>query len=136
MSRPARVDDIETIALALPRTAKVSGWGGRPAYQVSRKWFVGFRSPRPDALDEDGERLTDVILIRVPDESEKLALVQDDGPFFTTSHFDGYNAVLVRESQLDEISRVELAEILTDAWRTCAPKTVVRAYDEARSADE
>ncbi|MGH3357492.1 MAG: MmcQ/YjbR family DNA-binding protein [Nocardioidaceae bacterium] len=134
MSRPARVDDIEEIALALPRAEKVAGWGGRPAYRVSRKWFCGFRSPRPDALDEHGERLTDVVLIRVPDESEKLALVQGDGPFFTTSHFDGYNAVLVREARLGELGRDELTEVLVDAWRTCAPKTVVKAYDAEHPA--
>ncbi|WP_371190642.1 hypothetical protein [Tsukamurella sp. 1534] len=95
---------------------------------MSGKVFCGNRSPRPDAVDEDGARLDDVILIRTPDESDKLALVQADGPFFTTPHFDGYNAVLVRASRLREITRDELAEVITDAWCSCAPKTVVTKW--------
>ncbi len=79
-------------------------------------------------MDDDGRRLDDVIMIRTPDESDKLALVQADGPFFTTPHFDGFNAVLIRASRLGEITREELAEVITDAWRSCAPKTVVAEW--------
>ncbi|MET9327494.1 MmcQ/YjbR family DNA-binding protein [Tsukamurella sp. NPDC003166] len=128
MARAARVEDVAAIAQALPRVVEIAGWGGRPAWQVSKKVFCGNRSPRPDAVDGDGARLDDVILIRTPDESDKLALVQADGPFFTTPHFDGYNAVLIRASRLGEISRDELREVIEDAWCACAPKTVVRAW--------
>ncbi|BDD82409.1 hypothetical protein TPB0596_21720 [Tsukamurella pulmonis] len=128
MGRRARIEDVAEIALALPRVVEITAWGGRTAWQVSKKVFCGNRSPRPDAIDADGVRLDDVILIRTPDESDKLALVQADGPFFTTPHFDGYNAVLIRASRLREITRDELAEVIEDAWCACAPKTVVRAW--------
>ncbi|TWS22180.1 hypothetical protein FK268_20595 [Tsukamurella sputi] len=134
MTRAARVEDVAEVALALPRVVQIAGWGGRPAWQVSKKVFCGHRSPRPDAVDADGVRLDDVILMRTPDESDKLALVQADGPFFTTSHFDGYNAVLIRASRLAEITRAELAEVIEDAWCACAPKTVVRAWLAERGA--
>ncbi|KXP00673.1 MmcQ/YjbR family DNA-binding protein [Tsukamurella pseudospumae] len=134
MARAARIADVAAIALALPRVVEIAGWGGRPAWQVSKKVFCGNRSPRPDAVDENGARLEGVILIRTPDESDKLALVQADGPFFTTPHFDGYNAVLIRASRLGEISRDELREVIEDAWSACAPTTVVRAWLAERDA--
>ena len=33
---------------------------------------------------------------------------------------------------LDRIDEDELRELVTDAWRMCAPKTVVREYDRER----
>ena len=45
--------------------------------------------------------------------------------YFTTPHFDGYPAVLVR---LAEISVPELTELITDAWLAQAPKTLVKAF--------
>lgn len=90
----------------------------KPVYQVGGKSFVFFRHPRPDAVDPDtGQRYDDVIVFWVPDEGDKLALVQDDSsPFFTTPHFDGHRSVLLRASRLGEISYDELAEAVQDAW--------------------
>ena len=65
----------------------------------------------------------------MPGESEKRALVDDERlPFFTIDHFNGYNAVLVQQSRLGEMSRAELAEIITDAWLTKAPKSLAKAF--------
>ena len=77
-----------------------------------------FRNPRPDATDpETGERYPDVIMFWVPSESDKQALVQDGAsPFFTTPHFDGHPSVLLRASQLGELTVPELAEVVQDAW--------------------
>jgi hypothetical protein len=45
-------------------------------------------------------------------------MVQDDSsPFFSTPHFDGHLAVLLRASRLGEISYAELAEVVQEAWR-------------------
>ncbi|NNL49026.1 MAG: hypothetical protein HKO76_11755, partial [Acidimicrobiia bacterium] len=44
--------------------------------------------------------------------------------FFTTSHFDGYPAVLVRASHLDELDRVTLVEVIADAWLSRSSKRV------------
>lgn len=69
----------------------------------------------------------------VPDDAAKSALVNDPLlPFFTVPHFDGYNAVLVQESRLGEISREELAEILVEAWATRAPKKLVADFFAGR----
>ena len=119
--------------MSLPEVATRGTWGGRPAYAVKGKNFVVFREPRPDAVDpETGERMDDVVVITVPDESAKQALVQSGGPWFTTPHFNGYNAVLVRQRDLGSITRQELAEVVTDAWATRAPKRLARGFFEGR----
>jgi hypothetical protein len=63
---------------------------------------------------------------RVADVGVKEALVADAPDiYFTTPHFDGYAAVLVR---LAEISSVELAELIEEAWLDRAPKTLVKRF--------
>ena len=106
------------LARAMPHVTVYPGTKGRPVYQVGGKSFVFFRNPRPDAFDpETGERWDDVIVLWVPDEGDKLAMVQDDSsPYFTTPHFDGHPSVLVRASRLGEITYDELAEVVQEAW--------------------
>jgi hypothetical protein len=56
----------------------------------------------------------------------KEALIADDPRvFFTTSHFDGYAAILVR---LDRIALEDLDEIVTEAWLARAPRRLAEAY--------
>ncbi len=130
-SRAARPRDVADICSGLPETEATTSWGDRPTFAVRGKGFVIYRGPQKDAVDEHGERLPDVIMIRTPDAADKEALVQADGPFFTTHHFTGYNAVLVQESRLGELSRAELSEILTEAWLSVAPKRLARQFLEA-----
>ncbi|GAA1638899.1 hypothetical protein GCM10009744_30510 [Kribbella alba] len=116
--RKARVADVHEVALGMPHVTVASGSKENPVYQVGGKSFVFFRTPRPDAFDaETGERYSDVIVIWVESEEDKLALVSDESnPFFTTPHFDGHLSVLVRASRLPELSRQELTEVIQDAW--------------------
>lgn len=128
-ARKAKLSDIGEIALGLPEVEEGTAWGDRPAYKVRGKSFLLFREPRPDAIDPDtGERMDDVIMFTVPDQADKDALVEGDGPWFTTPHFNGYNAVLLRQRDLREVSRAELAEVVTDAWAARAPKRLVKEY--------
>lgn len=122
--RPATVDDVHRIAASMPHVNRVVGPQGNPIYQVGGKSFVYFRTPRPDATDPDtGERYTDVIILWVESEADKLALTQDPAsPFFTTPHFDGHLSALVRASRLAEIGTTELAELIQDAWLSRASK--------------
>lgn len=117
-TRPARVEDVHDLALGMPHVTVHPGTQDRPVYQVGGKSFVFFRNPRPDAFDPDtGERYDDVIVLWVPSEGDKLALVQDESsPFFTTPHFDGHLSVLIRARHLGEISYDELAEVVQEAW--------------------
>jgi hypothetical protein len=131
------VEDVHELASAMPHVTVERGGGGNAVYQVGGKSFVFFRTPRPDAFDPDtGERYDDVIVLWVPEEADKQALVQDpDSPFFTTPHFDGHPSVLVRASRLGEVSRSELAEVVTDAWLSRASPTRARAWLAAHPQD-
>jgi len=116
--RPASEADIHQVALGMPFVTVEHSGGGRPVYQVGRKSFVFFRTPRSDAVDPDtGERYDDVVVFWVDGEAEKQGLVQDPStPFFSTAHFDGHPSVLLRLSRIGELTRAELAETVEDAW--------------------
>jgi len=132
-SRKARPADVDEICASLPETELGISWGDRPTWKVPAgrkgRGFVLHRAPQKNVVDPaTGEPYPDLLVISVPDESAKLALVESDGPFFTIPHFDGYNAVLVQQSRLGELTRQELEEIITDAWATKAPKKLVKEH--------
>lgn len=129
---PATARDIHDLAASLPHTELVHGPSGNPVYQVGRKSFVYFRTPRKDACDPmTGEPYRDVVILWVDGEDAKQALVQDPGsPFFTTGHFDGHPSVLLRLSRVGELSRRELAELIEDAWLSRASARRGRLYLE------
>lgn len=52
-------------------------------------------------------------------------IADDPAVFFTTPHFDGYSAVLVR---LEEIAVENLEEVIVEAWLARAPKRVAQDY--------
>jgi hypothetical protein len=128
--RRARVEDVHELAMRMPHVTIWPGKQGNPVYQVGGKSFVFFRTPRPDAVDPDTkERYPDVIVFWVPSEADKQALVQDEAtPFFTTPHFDGHPSVLVRASQIGDLTVQELTEIIQDAWLTQASPTRAKAW--------
>ncbi|MGH2444588.1 MAG: hypothetical protein ACRDGD_00890 [Candidatus Limnocylindria bacterium] len=126
-SHPATVDDIHELARALPGATLAES--DKTVYQVSRRSFIFFRNPRPDAFDPDtGERYADVIVFWVDSELEKEAILADASlPFFTTPHFDGHPSVLLRGSRVGELSRDELAGFVEGAWLSRAgPRAVAR----------
>ena len=130
--RPATVDDIHEIAIALPG-ARLYPDSRATVYQVGGRSFIFFRNPRPDAVDPDtGERYTDVIVFWVDSELEKEAILADASlPFFTTPHFDGHQSVLLRASRIGEMSRDELAGFVEGAWLSRAgPRAVAKWMKE------
>jgi hypothetical protein len=121
--------DLDELALALPQATKELSEDGRPAYLVHGKVFAFHRGRRRDAVGEDGERLDDVLMFRVADTGVKELLLADArGVYFTTPHFDGYAAVLVRIPRLAELDREELGELVVEAWLTRAQKRVAKAW--------
>jgi hypothetical protein len=128
--------DLDELALALPQATKEVSGDGRPSYLVHGKRFCVHRSRRPDAVDpETGERLDDVLMFRVADVGVKELLLADEhGVFFTTPHFDGYPAVLMRIPDLARVDRDELEELVVEAWLTRAQKRVAKAWLEEHGA--
>jgi hypothetical protein len=123
-------DDVRRIALALPETSEGSSYG-HASWRVRDKGFVWERPLRPADLRALGEDApTGPILgARLEHVGVKEALVADDPDvYFTTPHFDGYPAILIR---LDRIAVEELEEIVVDAWLARAPKRVAQRYLDA-----
>jgi hypothetical protein len=138
MSRPATPEDVDAICAALPGTWFGTSWGDVPTWLVPHRvrdgqdkgrGFVLYRKPHRTAIDPaTGAPYDDLLVIRTANADDKQALVEADGPFFTIPHFQGYNAVLVQLSRLGEISRDELGEVIADAWRACAPRSLVKQH--------
>lgn len=138
--RPARPADVDEICGALPETWFGTTWGDVPTWLVLHgleggerrgRGFVMYRRPSATAIDPlSGEPFTDLLVVRTPSAVEKQELVDAPGPFFTVPHFDRTNAVLVSLSRLSEITRAELAEVIADAWRSCASPALRRAQDD------
>ncbi len=122
--------DLDELALSLPQTTKKLTSDGRPEYYVHDKLFCCRRGRRKDAVDAStGERLDDVLMLRVPDlDVKELLLADTRGIFFTTPHFDGYAAVLLRIPTLERLGRDELADLVAEAWLTRAQKRVAKAW--------
>lgn len=134
----ATMADLNALALAMPQTTKEVSEDGRPSYHVHGKLYCFHRSRRPDAVDpETGERMDDVLMFRVDGLEEKELLLADDrGLFFTTPHFRGYPAILLRIRELPRIDREELRELVAVAWLTRAQRRVARAWLAEQGVEE
>ena len=121
--------DLDKLALAMPEATKEID-DGRPVYAVHGKMFCFHRGPRKDAVDaETGERLSDVLVFRVADLGVKEMLVADArGIYFTTPHWNGYAAVLMRIPSLDQLDREELRDLVEEAWLTRAQKRLAKEW--------
>jgi hypothetical protein len=122
--------DLDELALAMPHATREVSDDGRPAYLVHGKLFCFHRGRRRDAVDpETGERLDDVLMFRVEDLGVKELLLSDArGVFFTTPHFEGYPAILVRIPDLARLERDELRDLVAEAWLTRAQKRVAKVW--------
>jgi len=122
--------DLDKLALSLPEVTKEVSEDGRPSYNVHGKMFCFHRSRRPDAVDpETGERMDDVLMFRVDGQEEKeLVLADPRGIFFTTPHFNGYPAVLLRIPDLTKLDKAELRDTVVNAWLTRAQKRVAKKW--------
>jgi hypothetical protein len=123
-------DDVRRIALALPETSERMSRDLR-RWEVKDKGFVWERPLRRADLEALGNQAPDgpILGARVEHLGAKEALLADDPEvFFTTPHFDGYPAVLVR---LDRIGPEDLNEVIVEAWLARAPKRLAKAYVDA-----
>jgi hypothetical protein len=120
-------DDVARIALGLPDTSERLSRNLRQ-WVVKDKLFVWERPLRRSDLEALGDDAPDgpILGARVEHVGAKEALLADaSGVFFTTPHFDGYPAILVR---LDAIAATDLEEVVVEAWLARAPKRLVAAY--------
>ncbi|MBV1854628.1 MmcQ/YjbR family DNA-binding protein [Catellatospora tritici] len=122
-------DDVRRIAIALPETAEPSP----QEWRVGDKLYAWARPLRKTDLEALGATAPDgpILAARVPDLGAREALLAEDpSVYFTTPHFNGYPAVLVR---LAHIGEEDLVELLTEAWLTRVPKRLAKAYLAGRA---
>jgi hypothetical protein len=120
-------DDVRRIALALPETSEGES-RGLLRWTFKDRFFVWERPLRRSDLEALGDDAPDGAILgaRVEHLGAKEALLADaSGVFFTTPHFDGYPAILVR---LDDIAVEDLTEVIVEAWLVRAPKRLADAY--------
>lgn len=130
-------EDVARLALALPETEETTSWGRltwavRSGGKAKPKGFVWERplSKKDQAfLTAEGADIppNEVILgVRVDGLAEKEAiLAANPETTFTTPHFNGYPAVLLR---LDRVDKEMLQEIITDAWLAVAPRKLADQF--------
>jgi hypothetical protein len=126
-------DDVRELALALPDVEEDSA-RGMPSWRVRGKLLAWERPLRRADFEALGDSAPDgpILGAHVPDEGVKFALCAEQPEvYFTTPHFNGYPAVLIR---LGEIPRKELSELITEAWLIKAPKRAVKQYLAEQSA--
>jgi hypothetical protein len=127
-------DDVARLALALPEATERMSRDMRQ-WCVKDKLFVWERPLRRSDLAALGAAAPDgpILGARVEHLVAKEALLADDPDvFFTTPHFDGYPAVLIR---LERITVEDLDEVVVEAWLARAPKRLVRAYLDDQSSN-
>ncbi|HUA73959.1 MAG TPA: MmcQ/YjbR family DNA-binding protein [Solirubrobacteraceae bacterium] len=122
-------EDVRRIALSLPESEERVSREKRQ-WRVKQKLFVWERPLRTKEAEELGRGApapgAPILGARVEHLGAKQALLEDDPDvYFTTSHFEGYAAILIR---LDRIAPGELEEAIVEAWLARAPKRLTQAF--------
>ena len=120
----ASFDDVRRIGMLLPEVTE-STWYGTPGLHVKKKGFCRLWGERE--YDRNDVHDTEVLVVMC-DVDEKPHLVDaSGGVLFSTPHYDGSGAMLIR---LADVDLDDLADYLEDSYRLKAPKTVLRKLDE------
>lgn len=126
--------DVRRFALALPDTSEGVSSNGLRSWMVQKKGFAWERPLRRADLAALGDAApTGPILgVRIADlEMKDVLLASDPEVFFTTPHFDGYPALLVR---LPKIPPKLLKDVIVEAWLAVAPKRATKAFLQKKAA--
>ncbi len=130
-------NDVARLALALPQTCETSKYGMKSWAVKDKSKERGFAWERPlrknelAALGASAPKGA-ILGVRTADlEMKEALLARDPGVYFTTPHFDGYPAVLVR---LGRITVSELKDIIVEAWLARAPERLAEEYLAACTA--
>lgn len=119
--------DVRKIALSFPGATEGVAFGSA-TWTVSKKMFVWERPLRKWDLAALGAKAPKgpVLGVRTADlEMKDVLLASDPKIFFTTPHFDGYPAVLVR---LEKIGVKRLRDVIEESWLSRAGKRAVAEY--------
>ncbi len=115
------VDIVRKIALSLPEAEDRSTESGLQ-FHVRGKQFAWTYLERVEANRPRRPR-PDVLAVRCVAEEKENLLASAPDKFFTTDHYRGFPAILVRLEAIDE---GELRSLLTAAWRCQAPRALAK----------
>ena len=124
--------DVRKYALALPGTTEEQTSSGNAAWIVNKKFFTWERPLRPADVAALGDAAPEgpILGVRTHDlEMKEALLCSNSSVYFTTPHFDGYPAVLIR---LDKISAKELKDVIEEAWLARAGKRAAAEFLKTR----
>ena len=109
-------DEFVAIARALPEVEESTSYG-RPAIKVRGKFMAGY-NPQEKAF-----------VLRLSSVEEQDFLIEmAPAIYYITDHYKGYPAVLARPGKL---TKKEARGRLEQAWRTQAPKALLKKHDVA-----
>ena len=109
------------------RASRAAGGSGR--WATSRSCGSGRSARRTSPSWASAAPTGPVVAVYVPDEGAKAALIAEEPElYFTTSHFDGYAAVLCR---LDRLQQDDLTELAAEAWACRASRRLLAAAPAA-----
>ena len=120
-------EQVRKIALRLPEASELDRHG-HAAWLVRDKAFAWERPLRKSDLEALGDRAPKGAILAVRVEhllAKEARLAARPEVCFTTPHFDGYPAVLVR---LGKARVADLDELLLEAWLAQAPKRLVKLF--------
>jgi hypothetical protein len=110
--------DIVELTAHLPGVTESTSYG-TPALKVRAKSFCRLWSERE--YERDAVHDTEVLVVFCDVDEKPLLIEMSEGSLFTTAHYDGHGAVLIR---LKDISRHELAERLEESYLLKAPPSL------------
>lgn len=105
---------IRQLAESFPGSVEGTSYG-TPGFRVGKKLYLRIH----------GEEDAVVIFLNTVEEQQKL-IAQDPATFYITDHYNGYAAVLVRQS----IGETEFRDIMETAWRRVARKKDIIEYEQ------
>jgi hypothetical protein len=116
-------DKVRAIALSLPEAEDRSA-NGMLRFSVRSKQFAWSYLERP-APRQARQPRPDVLAVRCAAEAKDTLLAAAPDRLFTTDHYNGFPAVLVRLAKVDES---EMRGLLVAAWRCQAPRGLAKTY--------
>jgi hypothetical protein len=121
--------DVSRLMKALPAVVKSPS---RREWRVKDKllaWERPLRQTDRTALGPSAPT-GPILAIHVPLDLKEMLLASRPDVYFTTPHFDGWPAILIR---LPAMPANELSDILHESWLERAPKKLVAEFERARA---
>jgi hypothetical protein len=119
----ATFDDVRRLAGELPEATETTSYG-TPAMAVRRKSFCRMWGEREH--HRDGVTDSEVLVVFCDRDAKEALIEGSGGVLFSTPHYEGSGAMLVR---LADVGLDDLADLLEDSYRVRAPATLVRTLD-------